>query len=465
MFNHKSTKSAIFTVVAVLMVVAVMLTACNGNAFKPVEMPADATPESNGGNAVKYGEWLYYVNGYQNSASAENTYEQIDARVGAIARIKITDLESLFAVHDDPKFTTSSARTEEIAKIVADKAEIVVPKFYYSGNTTSTHVNGIYIYNNRLYMLTPNDELTAGGNSQTSQSVLTSFKLDGSDEQRHYVFTNNAAQVMFVEGEQKLMALYIMGTEVGALDVKAGTVVKVEETSGAQIDAAGKAVFYIKDKAICKLNAADSEGKVVVANDKDGSVTYTISNVNNGYVYYTKADSNNSSVDGTRVYYAQEGAATEDLVALKASAPSSNWYGYKGGIVKSFTDSKSDSKVTLYGINVLTNEGEVVKQIVNPVQNSSAITFNRIEGSILYYTCNNVAYKVDLEDNVGPIAFGRSLASASGWSVPDIVFENDEFNYVITLGTGSVTAVKFDNAKRENSSSVTLTIVKPAEEE
>ena len=36
MFNHKSTKSAIFTVVAVLMVVTVMLTACNGTAFKPV---------------------------------------------------------------------------------------------------------------------------------------------------------------------------------------------------------------------------------------------------------------------------------------------------------------------------------------------------------------------------------------------------------------------------------------------
>lgn len=470
MFNHKSTKSAVFTVVAVLMVVAVMLTACNGDAFQPVTAPAAAEPVGNGGNAVQYGEWLYYVNGYQSSASAENTYVQVVARVGAIARIKLTDLESLFGVLDDTtNFTTTTARTKEIARLVAEKAEIVVPKFYYSGNTTSTQINGIYIFNNRLYILTPNDELTAGGNSQTSQSVLTSFDLTGANEQRHYVFTSNSAQVMLSEvgSPKKLVATYIMSNEVGTIDVSTGSqICKVEETSSAQIDVAGNAVFYLNsDGAICKLNAGASEGKVVVANEKDSTISYTISNVNNGYVYYTKANSVNGGLDGLHVYYATE-ESTDETVALMTSAPSSNWYGYKDGIVKTFTDSKTDPHVTMYGINVLSSDGEVLKQIVDPIQNDNDITFNRIEGSVLYYTSDSVAYMVDLESNGQPVAIGRSLASASGWSVPDIVaVEGKDYNYVITLSSGSVSAAKFNPTTKETIGTVTLTKVQPAEEE
>lgn len=469
MFKNKLTKSAIFMLVAVVMVAAVMLAACDPTVFRPVTLPADATPEGNGGNAVKYGEWIYYVNGYQSSASAENTYEQIEARVGAIARIKVADLESMFAVYDDSKFTTSTARTNEIARIVAEKAEIVVPKFYYSANSTSTQINGIYIFNGRLYILTPNDALTAGGKLQTSQSVLTSFKLDGSDEQRHYVFTSNSAQIMLNEVGDKLVATYIMDSEVGCIDVKAGTViVKVDETSSAQIDVAGKAVVYLKDKAICKLNAGATEAKTLVANDKDSKISYTISNVNNGYVYYTKANSINNSLDGTHVYYATE-STTEESVALQTAAPSSNWYGYNDGIVKAFTDSDVPD-VTLYGINILASDAKtVIKEVVDPVQNDNSITFNRIEGNNLYYTSNSIAYMVDLSaDTPAPIALGRSLSSASGWSVPDIVMiEGQNYHYIITLSSGSVSAVKFnrDTMTNATTSSVTMTIVQPTEEE
>lgn len=459
-------------VVAVLIVAAVLLTACNGNVFQPLkEAPASATPEGNGGNAVKYGEWLYYVNGYQSSLSAENTYEQVTSRVGAIARIKIADIESLFEVLDDTvTYTTTTARNKEIARIVAEKAQIVVPKFYYSGNTTSTQINGIYIFNDRLYVLTPNDELTAGGNSQTSQNVLTSFTLTGADEQRHYVFTNNAAQVMYTESENKLLATYIMGSEVGTIDVVQGTqLAKIEETSNATLDVAGKAVFYINsDNAICKLNAGAAEGKVVVDNKKDSTITYTISNVNNGYVYYTKSDSTNSSIDGTHVYCKTE--TSDEAVALLTSAPSANWYGYNGGIVKAVSDTVND--VTLYGINVLSNDGTVIKKVVDPVKNDNAITFSRIEGDVLYYTSNNVSYMVDLSKSDEPQAFAGSL-STNGWSVPDIVFTDKGYNYVVTLSSSSSTTdsksvyvAKFDvETKTQGSGTVGITVVEPVEEE
>lgn len=447
------------------MVMATLLVACNPDVFKPVEMPASATPESNGGNAVKYGDWIYYVNGYQSSASAENTYTQVKARVGAVARIKVTDLESLFAVYDDPKFTTGTSRTNEIARIVAEKAQIVVPKFYYSANTTSTHINGIYIFNDRLYILTPNDELTAGGNSLTSQSVLTSFKLDGSDMKRHYVFTSNSAQVLLAMAGGKLTACYATSSEVGSVDVESGNrTVYAEEVKSAQIDVSGKAVVFLdKDGSICKINAGASEVTTVVENVKmeghdHSHLTYTISNVNNGCIYYTVADSTNSSIDGTRVFF-KDATSTEQQVALKASAPSSNWYGYKNGIV--LATSTTVQGTTLYGIDLVDSDGKTVRTVVYPVKNDNSITFNRIDGDILYYTANSIAYTVDLSNaQAEPIAIGKSLASASGWSVPDMVG-----GYVITLSSGSVSAVKFDAAKPENSSSVTLTIVEPKEDD
>lgn len=465
MFKHKSTKLMIFLTVAVVMVAAIALTACNGNAFVPKEMPAKGEIVSNGGSAVRYGDWLYYINGYESSSSAANTYEEVEARVGAVARIKIADLEKLFAVYDDSTFTSSSARTTEIAKRLKDTAEIVVPKFYYSGNSTSQQLNGIFIFGDRLYMLTPNDELTAGGNTQTNQSVLTSFKLDGSDLQRHYVFTNNAAQVMLGEVDGKVIATYIMDTEIGNVNVADGNkIVTIEDTASAQFDFAGKAVVYLdKDGAICSLKAGQSEAKVIVENPipegkKASTVTYSISSVNDGYVYYTKSDSTNSAIGNKCLYYATE--SVKDQVAFAGETGAfTAFYGYKDTVV--YTDSTTVSGTTMYGIYVRGTSGNKDKVIVNPVQNDNSISFNRIDGNVLYYTSNNVAYKVDLSAETPVVeAYGASLASASNWYQPDVVGE-----YVITVSSGSVSVVKFKAETKTNSSSVTLTVVAATEED
>ncbi|MCX4286231.1 MAG: hypothetical protein OSJ68_02900, partial [Clostridia bacterium] len=195
MFKNTAMKKTFIFVVVLVMLVAVLLTACDGNKkFTPVEMPEKGEVEGNGGVAVKYGDWIYYVNGYQSSVSAENTYVNVEARAGAIARIKVADLEALFAVHEET--ITSSEKTKKIASLVKEKAQIVVPNFYHSGNTAEVGLNGIFIFDDRLYITTPNTELTAGGNAQTNQLVLTSYKLDGRDPQQHFTFTNNAAKIM-----------------------------------------------------------------------------------------------------------------------------------------------------------------------------------------------------------------------------------------------------------------------------
>ena len=465
MFKNKTSKSVLFVLVAVLMFATVVFASCGYTPFKPIDKPEKSDViSSNGGNAVRYGDYIYYVNGYQGSSSAENTYAQVEGRVGSIARIKISDIEELFGVYSSEEITGSSARTEEVARLVALNSKIVVPNFYYSGNTTTTQLNGIYIFDDRIYILTPNDELTAGGNTQTSQSVLTSYELDGSNPQRHYIFTNNAAQILLDKVGGKLVATYIMGSDIGCIDVATGAkIALIEKTTNAQFDVADKAIVYMDaDGAICRLKAGDAEGKVVVASkneDKDHAyITYTIVSVNGGYIYYTVADSNNPQSSGKMVYYATDTA--NEAIAL-ATEKFDSYYGYKETFVYTKTDTVNG--VSLYGIYLSgDNKGGNSKMLVDPQYNSSAITIDRLEGDILYYTCDKVAYKVNLADeDANPVAYGTGLSSASGWSVPDFI-DVDGVHYVITLSSGSVTIVKFDADKLSNGDvTIYLTKVEP----
>lgn len=469
MFKRTFSKIALILVVVTALLATVLLAACDQNAFKPGDLPEQAAVEAdgNGGNAVKYGEWLYYVNGYQSSASAENTYTESYGRVGSIARIKLADLEKLFEVYEDTTLTSSSAKTKKIAEELKRAAEVVVPNFYYSGNTTTTELNGIYIFNDRLYILTPNDALTAGGNKQTDQAVLTSYALNGSDMQKHYVFTSNAAQIMFNELDGKLVATFVMtsGSDTNAanLDVASGKLTaEVKKISNAKFDVAGKAVFFTdEDGSICKLTPSMTDKQVIVDNSVEegedkSTITYTITSVNGGTVYYTMSDSDNSEIGGKALYYASE-EKTEPTanVALNGEVPTT-YYGYKDTII--FTASETIVEKTLYGI-YKTNKDTV---ILDPtaLNGDKSITFNKLVGDTLYFTRDNVAYTLDLAAaSAEPVPYARSLASASGWSVPKIIKADDTHNYVITLSSGSVSVVKFDTSAKTNSDSVTLTLV------
>ncbi|MCX4287286.1 MAG: hypothetical protein OSJ68_08400 [Clostridia bacterium] len=63
-------------------------------------------------------------------------------------------------------------------------------------------------------------------------------------------------------------------------------------------------------------------------------------------------------------------------------------------------------------------------------------------------------------ETIAPVAYAKSLASASNWYQPDVLGE-----YVFTVSAGTITVVKFDKAKEINSSSVTLTIVAEEKED
>lgn len=465
MFRKTSVK-LVTVLVALLICLAVVFTACNGaKEFKPVELPQKGEVESNGGIAVKYGEWLYYVNGYESSVDAENTYADLtDApRVGSIVRIKYALIEDLLAIND--KDLTSAQKSKEIAQFVRDNAETVVPNFYYSANTTSTYLNGIYIFGDRIYITTPNDELTPGGNTLTGQSVLMSYNLGGGDAQRHFVFTSNKAQIWFSEADGKVMATYIMDSKLYSLDVSAGkeTLLSNEDetVSNVTIDRAGKNIYFLDaDGSICKLAVGATKYDVVVENEKSeghghSHVTYTIKSVNNGTVYYTVSNSNDPTVDNVVLYYANSDKTGE--IAL-ATSNITTFYGWNDRIVYVKQDSG------YYGIYVTTGDGSEIKMVVSPQYNDSSITFDRIEGDILYYhTSDSVYYKLDLttaNESKEGIPYAKSLAAASNWYQPDMIGD-----YVFTLSASNISVAKFNAEAKKNDYTAMLTLTAVPEEE
>lgn len=469
MFRNTSIKKTLICVVALLMLATVAFAACNGSSFKPtVDLPTGSVVVStNGGIAVQYGDYIYYVNGLA-SATTANTYENVDARTGAICRIKVDKLDELFEVYNSTTITSSSDRTKEIARLVAENAQLVVPKIYFTSATT-TNLNGIYIFDDRIYIATPEDQLTSGGNTQTSKQVLMSFKLDGSDMKRHYVFDSNTVQVMYDVIDNNLVATYVLNNVLSTLDVAKGTSAEiVKEISNATFDVAGRNVFFTdKDGSVCMYKAGETEHKVLVDNSVEegedaSTISYSIKSVNNGNVYYTKSDSDlDSDLNGIELLRASE--SDKDVVILTSKTFPDKYYGYGDKIVYVNSDSTSDPDTTLYGIFIADGTLANPQVVLSPIENDTDITFNRLEGDTLYYTVDSVSYSLDLSSPTAtPVAYAKSLStSAQGWALPDVLD-----NYVFTLtSSGTVTVVKFDADKLTNTSSVNVTVVAPEKDE
>jgi len=464
MFAKSTMKKSFILIVAMLVCFAVVFASCNNTVpFEPVEMPADATPSGNGGIAVTYGEWLYYINGYQSAVSSENTYAKAEPRVGSVVRIKLSVIEQLIAI--TKKDASNSNKEKEIKEEVRKNAQTVIPNISYTANTTTTALNGLWIFGNRIYITTPNDALDNNGHKLTNQLVLTSYKLDGSDRQRHYVITSNSAQIMLSEVDGNVSATYVMDNAVYNLDVATASNTEVaKEISNVNFDIAGKAVVFTnKDGAILKLAAGKVEAKTVVENKipegKDTSpITYTIKSVNNGYVYYTQKNTDNTTLDDKVLYYATDSESGK--IALNY-VPSTS-YGWQDKVVYV----KSENGGKLYTIAVASGNGSDAVNLLPVDQNDKQIKFDRLVGDVLYYNCDGISYTLDLAaTDAEPKAYANGIGtSATGGLLPDVVDIADSADkYIVTIANNSVSLVRYNVAENTNSTSVNITLT--AEEE
>ncbi len=446
-----TSKKSLIILVACLICVMLVLTACVKTVpFTPAgDALTGGAVEGNGGIAVKYNDYIYYVNGHQGNASTDNAYTN-DIRTGSIVRISVAKLDEIISINEGSEKDVA----DRVATAVKGAVELVVPCFYYSANTTNTSLNGIYIFNDRIYITTPNQDLTAGGNTQFDQLVLRSYKLNGADEQQHATFNSNSMQIMLSCVNNVVHATYLDGSTLRDVNVATGVDSEiVTEISGTTFDGKNNAVYYInKDGAICKF-VVGSESKTLVANVED--ITYTISSISDGYVYYTKADANNSTMDGKIIYCANE--TVSDKVVLNVQ-PSTAFIGWGEKVISTEEKTLGETSAKKYVVKAFWTDGTATEEVL--FESRNAITLVKVEGNLLYYTEKGISYTRNLADGT-TVAYAKDLSTtAQGWAVPDVLG-----NYTFALTSSStVTVVKFDSTKLTNTKAANITLVAETED-
>ena len=159
---------------AVMAVGSVAFTACD-KPFKPLEGDDYKSTEaaiSNGGFAVEYGKYVYFING-ATTHEDDNTFGK--PVKGALMRIAKTDLQN---------------KTGE--------AQIVVPSLIVSSDYTA----GFFIYNDRVYYATPNNVKSMSGEIESDWLDFKSAKLDGSDVVNYFRLSDNATIFRYVQTKE-----------------------------------------------------------------------------------------------------------------------------------------------------------------------------------------------------------------------------------------------------------------------
>ncbi len=200
----KSKKIISIVAAATLAFSALALTGCGDKEYKGEAMDgyvSEAPVSSNGGFVVEKGDYVYFINGKEDS-TANNTYGK--AVKGALMRISKSAL-------------AAGADAEEQAKIV-------VPSVFVSGNYDS----GIYIYGDYVYYATPTNDKDNDGNIANNSLDFKRAKLDGKEApmggKDNYFFrlSSNTTKYRFVEENGVVYCLYEENSQLKSYNVETG---------------------------------------------------------------------------------------------------------------------------------------------------------------------------------------------------------------------------------------------------
>ncbi len=394
----------IIWIIICLLVGAFILTGCVEN-FKQDAIAGDysnKTVTSNGGMAVTYGKYLYFINGYAEQ-SDENEFGKV--LKGAIARVELD-------AQRKPK---------------KDTFTVVVPKKVYS---TEKNYGGLYIFNDYIYYSTTSMDKDSKGEPKTAEMVIMRTKVDGTNTQVIAEFDSHSVPYK-VSGDK---LVYIEKQMVCRIDLSnkkfaKQTVVEgvdsayffTKPTAGSTMD---NYVFYSKTdadtsrKTIYAMAIDGDKNAAIISSDMlnpDALLTPTIIEVKNNAdkltVFYSLTDNRpNQPAAGlySYTYDASLNFNKENLVRYTNNPTTTKGFEYKNfyfaedkvlafGSATNASDT-SVSKIDVYSLNgnyeynAITFAATVVPYEFQAVKSDAQTAY------YMYYTASDKLYKIKLFD-------------------------------------------------------------------
>ncbi|MBR2967867.1 MAG: DUF5050 domain-containing protein [Clostridia bacterium] len=361
-------KKILATIIAVLLMCA-PLTAC-GESFKndAVEGVQDTSyvVVSNGGSAVQYGNYVYYINGYrgyEDSDGSENYWGNVVK--GGLYRAELNagsdvsfDYTTAFGVSVSGLKTFDGAYNVDTNYDFVTKKNTVVTgyekdedgniEYDEDGNAieitedvtesvsyriasktigTSGYSNGgIFIYDDYVYYATPSNKQNRQGEFETTKTMFFRTKLDGTGTKRLYTSENDtaAADYAFYKQDGKVYLTVLDGTSIISVRVGDKKVERVTEIATDVTDA----LFPVRDVYYNGIDTNQAEdfiyytrditeddrirsGNIVVAMRPSGEEraeiisngnTVTLKNVDGGYLFYEDAQTGGNVIMYTNLH-------------------------------------------------------------------------------------------------------------------------------------------------------------------
>ncbi len=320
---------------------------------------------SNGGSAVQYGNYMYFINGYRGYtdddgkqnywgnvdkgglyraellAGKDETYEYMTA-YGITEELKT--FKSSFDAGTEYDFVTKKETVvtgyekDSDGKIIYDdndkpieiKEEIDSPVAYCIASktigTSGYDKGGIFIYDEHIYYASPSNNQNRDGSFDVNKTMFYRTNLDGTgtvllyttkndSATSEYAFYNQKGKVYLTVhdgsdiisvtiGEKKVEAVKQIATDVSAV------LFPVNEVYYKGIDTNGVEDFIYYTRAIDEDDKVRS-GNIVVAMRPDGSEkvevlssgnTVTLRNVNSGYLFYEEARNGGNVIAYTNLH-------------------------------------------------------------------------------------------------------------------------------------------------------------------
>ena len=327
-----------------------------------------ATVESNGGFAVEKGDYVYFINGTEES-TADNTYGNVVK--GSLMRISKADL--------------AAGDTE-------GKAQCVVPTLFTMKDASGTYTTGgVYIYGDYVYYATPTTDKTMGGGSG---SAYVDFKS------------------AIIDGTQGPMSDYYFRLSTGSLNYRFVTVDGVDENKDGKED-----VFcmYEENSVLKSFNTATRTSSVLVSGAKNNKFHYNMKDLADPNVYYTMSVKYDS--DTTAPYdqlYCVNAAAK---VSKTEAANGKVSYTVKDGRTYSFEIEKEKKNSSAFDQNVYStysyvNLGTLVLDGIGEKSTGFTQYNNESEKDTPRESLEGFTYTVQRNENDG-VYFTRTKAGSS----------------------------------------------------